>query len=211
MGHRPPPRARGSSPFVCVSAGLVRGCGRDKRAAQRGASEKPGQVCRGPDSRGPQNTTQSGRWKKKPEIASEPRLLRRDVRPESPPSPAPAPALTDVSIIIVVLLQLHVQQDVPSHHLHVAPRPTLGSSRLHSAPLGCGCKLRSALSAQPGCTPPALCFTGRSAATEHAQRDAATPAPDQTAPCSGSRGGSQDGGRGGAGAGCAGLRLRSAL
>lgn len=54
MGPARLPRARGSSPFVCVSAGPVRGCGRDKRAAQPVASGKPGQVCGGPDSRGPQ-------------------------------------------------------------------------------------------------------------------------------------------------------------
>lgn len=63
----------------------------------------------------------------------------------APDSRAPAPALTDVSILIVVLFQLHVQQNVPTHHLHVSPIPALGSARRCSAPLGSGRKLRSAL------------------------------------------------------------------
>nr|BAC29875.1 unnamed protein product [Mus musculus] len=88
----------------------------------------------------------------------------------------------------------------------------LGSARLRSA--------RAASSALPSRHCPAA-LRPRSAsagaaqpATEHAQRDAAAPAPDQTAPAARSLGGSRAGGVGGRGvaeAGRAAPRLRGAL
>lgn len=147
--HRPPP---GVAPRPCpapAAPALLFVSLRTSAAAQLVASENPAQVCREPGSRVPQ-TPPGADAGKRPEVAWEPWLPRRGVGPGSRlHTRVPAPSLTNVSILIVVLLQLHVQQDVPSHHLHVSPRPSLGCSRLRSAPLGSGRKLRSALSALP--------------------------------------------------------------
>lgn len=150
MGHRPPPCVAPRpplQPFCLCLCGPVRGCGRDRHAAQPAASSAPDQVCPGPEGRDPA-TPSGASAEKNPKL-----LLSRGFRAEAsapdPRSPRPGPgALTDVSILIVVLLQLHVQQDVPSHHLHVSPRLALD---WRSAPLGAArlCSARAASSAQP--------------------------------------------------------------
>lgn len=160
--HHPPP---GVAPRPCPApaapallfVSLLAGA-----AAQPVASENPAQVCREPGS------TRSGRRKKTRSCSGASASAQR--RPPrispTPPAPARAPALTNVSILIVVLFQLHVQQDLPSHHLHVSSRPSLGCSRLRSAPLGSGRKLRSALSALARRAPPAHRFSRRCSASD---------------------------------------------
>lgn len=163
--HGPPP---GVAPRPCpapAAPALLFVSLRAGAAAQPVASENPAQVCREPGSRGPQNTARSGRRKKTRSCLGGSASAQRRP-PRIPLALAPVPALTNVSILIVVLLQLHVQQDLPSHHLHVSRRPSLGCSRLRSAPLGSGRKLRSALSALPRCAPPALCFSRRCSACD---------------------------------------------
>lgn len=150
IGHRPPP---GVAPRPCPAPAAPALLFLSLRA---GAGLQAGPACgaacglRGTGSgvswtreQGPRNTVRSGR-RKSHRVA----LASARWRPPRIPAPRPRPrprALTDVSILIVVIFQLHVQQNVPTHLLHVSPIPALGSARRCSAPLGSGRKLRSAL------------------------------------------------------------------
>lgn len=200
MCHGPPP---GVAPRPCpapAAPALLFVALRAGAAAQPVASENPAQVCREPGSRAPKTRpgTDAG---KRPKVAPEPRLPRRGVHHgSSPPRPrlryspmspssssSSSSSMFSKTFLVIICMSPRDRRSA-----------ALGSARLRSA--------RAASSAQPSRHCPAA-LRPRSAsadaaaqpATEHAQRDAATPAPDQTAPASRSPGGSRAGGWGGRG------------
>lgn len=214
MCHRPPP---GVAPRPCPAPSapaLLFVSLRAGAAEQPVASENPAQACRERGSRGPQNTARSGHRKKTRSCLGASASAQR--RPPRSPSPRPRLRHSPMSPSSSSSSSSSMFSRTFLVIICMSPRDrrsaALGSTRLRSA--------RAASSAQPSrhC-PAALRLRSASAgaallATEHAQRDAAAPAPDQTAPAARSPRGSRAGGVGGrgvAGAERATPRLRGAL
>lgn len=186
--HHPPP---GVAPRPCPApaapallfVSLLAGA-----AAQPVASENPAQVCREPGS------TRSGRRKKTRSCSGASASAQRRP-PRIPPQPRPGLRHSPMSPSSSSSSSSSMFSRTFLVIICMSPRDrrsaALGSARLRSA--------RAASSAQPSRHWPAALRPRTASAgaaqppTEHAQRDAAAPAPSQTAPASRSSGGSQPG------------------